>query len=88
MRMRLKDKMAMWFDNSWEKYTRIIWNSKPHYVCCRFCGAELHSKDERYSPVQCGWVELKWPYNLQWVCHGCYGHFEEPYVRKNLEDKP
>lgn len=60
-----------WLENTWEDISQHIWNRKPYKVKCCICGDVIRSKEEKYSPEQCGWKRVG---GWHWICHKCLYH--------------
>lgn len=60
-----------WLENTWEDISQHIWHRKPYKVKCCICGDVIRSKEEKYSPEQCGWKRVG---GWHWICHKCLYH--------------
>ena len=63
------------------------WRSKPHMAECAICGEILHSKNDYYSPEECGWMKIidsVWKTREhQWLCHRCHCHRDfKPFIEE------
>lgn len=77
------DRFNCWLSNTYEKLTQFRWQLKHHRVVCHICGEVLDSKEEKYSPEQCGWKRLKDEWYRPWICHTCLYHRDfEPHIKK------
>lgn len=66
------DILKTWIDNTKEKWSHVVWHSKPHHVTCLICGSTVNSKECEWSPNEMGWRQLR--NSKRWICHRCDAH--------------
>lgn len=81
-------KLICKFNNKVLEFNHKRWNNGVHRCKCHVCGDVLDSREDPYTPDECGWRRLKGKIYDPWICHTCLEHHEFAWKKKDYAEMP